>query len=367
MKTKLLIIILIVLAALTGCISGNIHNTDNGYVLEKEENVQQGEELKENDLPLYGNEDKILTNTSANIANRGLVAMDYQYIYYANPMDEDKLYRLNINENTNEKLLDEKIQGNIILYEDKIFFNRISGFNIDICSVNKDGTGFKTVPVIDIRPFFAIGAGNIYYIKGTGIFDEFQFEKYNLCSMSIDGQNEQIIEENIWDGQIFLYNNMLYYTARNSYKEYNTESGVPRVINLAERWHSLHVYIDNLYYITEYNKLYTTDLKKDEISEVVSVQEDYIRRLYAFDEYIFFTAYSISKDNILEIYRVKNDGSELTNIYSIEYTEPLGHILKEGMFIFKDKIILITTGINREIRSIDFYGNDVEMNLGRLD
>ncbi|WP_313339748.1 DUF5050 domain-containing protein [Sedimentibacter sp.] len=366
MKSKLLIIILIVLTALTGCTDGGIHKTDNGYDPETEEDVRQGEESKENDLPPYDNEEKILTNTSANIANGGKAAMDDRYIYYANSMDGDKLYRLDTKENTNEKVLDERIQGNIILYEDKIFFNRISGDNVDVCSVNKDGTGFKTV--IDIRTFFAIDAGNIYYIKGTGIFDEFQFEKYNLCSMSIDGGNEQIIEEYIWDVPIFLYNDMLYYTAYKDYKEYNIKSGGSRVINRAEHSYSMHAYNDNLYYITDYNQLYTTDLTNNEVSEVVSVNEDYIRKLYAFDEYIFFTAYSLNKDNIFEIYRVKNDGSELTNIHRIEYTEPLGNIIKENIFIFKDKIILFDDrGINSEIRAMDFYGNDVEMNLGRLD
>lgn len=65
---------------------------------------------------------------------------------------------MDIEENINEKLLDEEIQGNIILYEDKIFFNRISLRNVDVCSVNKDGTGFRQV--IDIRTFFAVYDGN---------------------------------------------------------------------------------------------------------------------------------------------------------------------------------------------------------------
>lgn len=361
MKNKVLIIILIVLTALTGCTGGSVHNADDDYTPKMEEDVLQRKESEEDDLPPYDNEEKILTNTSANIANGGSAAMDDRYIYYDNPKDGGKLYRLDIKENTNEKLLDEEIQGNIILYEDKIFFNRISGRNVDVCSVNKDGTGFRQV--IDIRTFFAVYDGNIYYIKGTGIFDEFSFERFNLCSMSIDGGNEQIIEENIWDVSIFIYNDMLYYTARKDYKEYNMKSGGSRVINLAERWHSIHAYNDNLYYILDYNKLYTTDLKKDEVSEVVSVQEDYILSSYAFDEYIFLTAYSASKDNILEIYRVKNDGSQLTKIYSIEYENPIGSVVSEGMFVFKDKIILIATGVNRGIWTIDFYGNDIEMSL----
>lgn len=362
MQNKILIVMLIVLTVLTGCTKGSINNTDNGYAPETEEDVQQGEGSKENDLPSCDNEEKILTNTSANILNRGLVAMDDQYIYYVNPTDGDKLYKLDIKENSREKLLDEEIQGNIILYEDKIFFNRIFGDNIDVCSVDKDGTGFKTV--IDIRTFFSIGSGKIYYIKGTGIFDEFSFEKYNLCSMTIAGGNEQIIEENIWDVPIFIYNEMLYYTSYKDYKEYNIESGDSRIINSAEHSYSIHAYNDNLYYITDYNKLYTTDLTKNEVSEVVSVKEDYILTIYAFDEYIFFTAYSLNKDNILEIYRVKNDGSELTNIYSIEYAQPIGNVASANIFIFKDKIILVA---DRGIRAIDFYGNDVEMNLWRLN
>ena len=357
MKNKLLIIILSVLAALTGCTDRNI-NIAGDDVPEIEENVQQGEESKENDLPPYNNDEKVLTNTSANIANMGKAAMDDQYIYYANPMDEDKLYRLDIKENTNKKLIEEKIQGNIILYEDKIFFNRISDRNVDVCSINKDGSGFKTV--IDIRTFFTIYDGNIYYFKGTGIFDEFSFERFNLCSMSVDRENEQIIEENVWGGQIFLYNDLLYYTSLNGYKEYNIKSGDSRFINLAERWHSIHAYNDNLYYIVDKSKLYTTNLTKNEVSEVASVREDYILTLYAFDGYIFFTAYSINKDNVLEIYRIRNDGSELINIYSIEYAEPLGNAASENIFVFKDNLILID---DAGIKAIDFYGNDVEMNF----
>lgn len=129
----------------------------------------------------------------------------------------------------------------------------------------------------------------------------------------------------------------------------------------------MYAYNDNLYYITDYNKVYTTDFKKTKYRKWFSVKEDYILTLYAFEEYIFFTAYSLSSDNVLEIYRVKNDGNELTNIYSIEYEEPIGNVVSANIFVFKDKSILITTEINSEIRAMDFYGNDVEVNLGRLD
>ena len=112
-------------------------------------------------------------NTSGNIHNFGRIAIQGDWIYYANMSDEQKLYAIRTDGSDRKKLTDDGV-SHINVIEDRIYF--LDRANQKIFTVRIDGS--------DRREFGGSGYQSIHVVGNT----IFCVNSYTISRMSTDGE-----------------------------------------------------------------------------------------------------------------------------------------------------------------------------------
>ena len=159
------------------------------------------------------NNGKVNGNTVGNLYGDGLFCQYNDKVYFAHPLDSNKLYVMNLDESDCKKLLDEKVyyintDGNYIYYcrdryEQESIMPFLSGNQNSLCRCKMDG---KKVTVLDdaLCTYAALAGNTIYY---------FHYDVANastLYSIGIDGKDAKMISKDQIDPRC-VYQDSLYY------------------------------------------------------------------------------------------------------------------------------------------------------------
>lgn len=188
-------------------------------------------------------------NSAGNLVNLGMVAHYEGWIYFSNPDDEHRLYKVRANGGPLQKISSDKAVCGINVVDGWIYYRGVSGSNYRIFKVRTDGTGrqilytigsagsnlgFSNVIVVDgwiytggsrLRTdgsdrqevkyghWASVEDGWIYYLKGNLEFD--------ICRARMDGTGEEILYSSgsgrgtAMASRLFVENGWIYLMQRN--------------------------------------------------------------------------------------------------------------------------------------------------------
>ena len=228
----------------------------------------------------YYNDTFINGNTAGNLYNQGLFCEDENSVYFANPLDDNRLYCLSKDTQKVHKLNNDTASY-INVDDHYIYYTRAGGgsessfsfLNVNthsLCRIRKDGKG--DVVVLDEAPaLYASLVGNyIYYLhydKETAT---------TLYRINIDGSNKEQLSKNPYftcstDGQYIYYNGI---EEDHNVYQYDTASHTQSLLYEGNCYMPVVdgndiYYLDctNDYHLTNYNL--STNIKTELIKERV--------------------------------------------------------------------------------------------------
>lgn len=342
------------------------------------ENTVFDYELPEEEIsvPPYNRDIEYGTNENANSANGGLVADDDEFIYYANPKDEGKLYRIGKDGKNKVKLLDEPNLFNLYAYGDRIFFSWYKSlendeFETGIYSVGKDGTGFRAEVPGRYGTRFLVKDDIIYYISASDrVTEEEGFPITALYTYNMKDKKEAMIDdEGIIDRCLCIYEDTLYYMNSEVIKKYSLLTGEITNTQVKSEYDFVYMAYVQLYDNRLYGRLdYIHSVSLPEAKEwetSVSFEESPIIQMSVTDEYIFFISQDLeeyrNEKYVMNIYRARHDGSELVKINSVDWDSIVGYNYAENIYTSGDRLIIVNrtagAGDANAVMVFDFDGN----------
>ena len=141
-------------------------------------------------------------NTSGNIANGGMVAMQDDRIYFANAQDQSRLYSINTDGSDYRKLLHYRARA-INIYDDRVYYigeGNYSGEGISCVELNGNDERTLTYEKPDC---LNIVNGKVYFINRR--------DGLNIFIMDLTGENRQRLNYDV-SGNLMVVGGRIYYT-----------------------------------------------------------------------------------------------------------------------------------------------------------
>ena len=240
---------------------------------------------------------------NANINNYGFTTYDGTWVYYGNPVNEEKLSRAKIDGSDVEKICEDKplfinVNGEYIYYCN-------SSDNNSIYKIKKDGTG-RTRLTSDNTAFVRVYNNSIYYQNIN--------ENYSLYRMNLDGSNKVKISDEM-PMYINFYGKYMYYSNfSNNGEIIRVDLGNFSKITLnstPSEWLTMQ---DDYIFYKDYNSNQIYRMNKDGTNITYVISEP-CNQLNAVNGWVYYTNYED------KLYRVKYDGSTFEKLtdFSISY------------------------------------------------
>ncbi len=269
--------------------------------------------------PRY-NDTYVNGNTAGNLYNDGLFAEDDEYIYFSNPSDGYRLYRMAKDGSDTEKICDDSVayinvDDNYVYYvrtgdHDESSFSFLHVNTHSLCKILKDGKG--EVVILDDDPaIYASLVGNyIYYLHYV------KTEGTTLYRVKIDGEErEQVYPQPYFtcstNGQYIYYNGLE--NDHNIY-EYDTATGSQNLLYAGNCW--MPIVDGNTVYFMDCLDNYS--LAKVDLStlEKTTLCNDRIDCFNVHNGTIYF-----QRNNNSALCSIGTDGSDYTTIKEGIYTD----------------------------------------------
>lgn len=251
-------------------------------------------------------------NTSQNINEGGLIAKQGDWIYFANAMDDEKLYKMRLDgsemtlihgddhvdyinvigdwvyyrndsnifkikiDGTGNKRITDESTANIFVIGNVIYYNSYSGQKISINKINSDGT--KRTKIADVKSeAFTIEGDWIYYVDG-----------YNLVKIKTDGTKKTTILKDSMPFHINVVGEWIYFTnykdGAKLYKIKSDGKGKQKLNNL--RTQGIYVIGDWVYYqAQEHTGLFRVKTNGTNNEKPVKLSD--INRINVIDDWIY--------------------------------------------------------------------------------
>lgn len=263
-------------------------------------------------------------NTFGNIVNKGLVAEDDGWIYYANGSDDYKLYKVKIDGSGKQKLFDGTVSY-INVSDGWIYFSKkYNEYTTYLYKIRIDGTELTELDedYWNVIEYTNLTNNKIYFIDTYG-------NRLYQYSKDAKIKDELIYGSNMKN--LNVVGDYAYYTSDNDYLyKYSIEKD--KTIQIGnDRAEFINVIKDDIYYINKDDgRIYKI---KTDGSDKIKVNDDPSEYLNIYDDWAYYVN---SKDR--SIYRIKLDGtickrindspSSLINIVSncIYYVDPITNI-----------------------------------------
>ena len=262
-----------------------------------------------------------LGNTNGNIRNRGLAAIQNDWIYFQNDNDKNSLYKMRLDGSDRTKLNDE-YSRNINIIGDWIFYiNKISASQI--VKIRTDGTDRQIVsPPDNWVNQFIISDGGIYYITPGDLY---------VYRMSLDGNQHGVIlldtvnNFNI-EGDVIYYtrwsdSNKIYSIHKNGSSNTQLNTDRSSAMSVDDNW--IYFSADLNFYKMRIDGTETTKLTNDNL---ISINIS--------DDWIYYTAGSTQAwaggyNPDKGLYKMRLDGSEKTMLCdgSVRYINVVGDLI----------------------------------------
>ena len=141
-------------------------------------------------------------NSVENLLNGGLVAYSGKYVYYSNPNDERKLYKMNIESGETEKIADENAK-HINIYNDYVYYIHCSGdpqvytdVKREVKRVSINGGEIETVLGLDENIYESIQIidDTLYYDANYSYMEGFNYSgSYDIIAMNLETLEKKTI------------------------------------------------------------------------------------------------------------------------------------------------------------------------------
>ena len=267
-------------------------------------------------------------NTAGNLFNNGLFCESDGTIYFANPLDQDKLYSMDLNGGNVQKICDDVVSylnadDNYVYYA-RTNLEKASEyplFNLDTNSLCRLTKKNGKITILDKSPcmYPALVGNYLYYMH---------YEKKTattLYKVKIDGTEQEQISQTPYypcssKGQYIYYNGI---TEDHNIHQYDTVTGSKSTIYEGNCW--MPILVDNNLYFMDCDDNYK--LAKVDLStkEKTTLTTDRIDCFNLSGDYLYY------QDNTTtQLCRVKTDGSENEALFDGNYT----HINVTSNYIF---------------------------------
>lgn len=311
-------------------------------------------------------------NTSGNINNNGIVALDANgFIYYSNSWDKEKLYKMGFDGVYNKKISEDKAQY-INISKDYIYYSNYSDGG-KLYKSELDGSKAHLL-VDDKAAYITLSGDDIYYSNHSDGGKLYRVKKDGSDAVKNHG-NPVMVDYNNYNGEvgevayISIDGNWIYYIN-------HSDGRKPYVINKEGTYRgklsddyatSLQVYGDSVYYCSGGGII--SKVKKDGTEGVVAIKgtvSEINRGFYinVFDEWLY---YSNSEDEN-KLYKIKTDGSgEKVKLSE----ESVGYINIVAGYIYyntsKGKLFRLALNGNTNTKSEEVGGKAVLENILDMD
>lgn|GEM_PF-2384716 len=271
-------------------------------------------------------------NTSGNITNRGLVAIQGDWIYYSNGSDIGKLYKIKTDGTGKQKLNDDYSSQYINVIGNNIYY---SGTNSNLYTINIDGSGRKKLNNDYTEYIYVIG-DKIYYknyssngsaiysiktdgtdrkslsndspdclsIMGDRIYYRNNSDNCKLYSIKTDGTDKQKLNDDI-TCEINVVNDEIFYRNNSDndkiYKIKTDGTDRQKVSDDTDGSAFLNVVGDMIYYSHSWGDNGTYSIKTDG-TENKKLSDDYAWYINVVGDQIYYQKGSM--------YTMKTDGTD---------------------------------------------------------
>lgn len=237
-------------------------------------------------------------NTSSNLANNGLAAIQGDWIYYRNSSDNNTLYKIKTGGTEKTKLNNDdtlyiNIIGNWIYYTN-------GNDNHTIYKIKTDGTEKTKLNNDDSFSINVIGDW-IYYNSNSDYF---------IYKIKTDGSEKSKLSNHLFSS-LFIADNWIFcYTASapGCFYQFKTDGSNERKPEFSAG--DIKVNGDWTYFSNVNDDLSLYKIKNDGSGEVKLSDDDYIRNINVAGDWIYFT----SHNNNSSLYKIKIDGTNETKL-----------------------------------------------------
>ncbi len=296
---------------------------------------------------VFLNDGYVNGNTAGNLYNAGLFCESNGEIFFSNPDDNGRLYRMDSDGQNIRKINDDTVMyinadDHYIYYvrnneKGKSEYSFFTFNNNSLCRIPRKG---GSITVLDKNPcIYASLIGNeIYYLSYTSE------SATSLYKVRIDGgRPEQVMEQYVFTcssiGPYFYYNGMK--SDGNLYR-YNTQTGRSEMMYECSSYKPIAVSENDIYYMDAMQDcaLLHTNIS---MSNPTVITSDPVDCYNVYGSYIYYQKNSATDPALC---RVKNDGSEFSVIANGNYTNI--HVTSYFVFFsdFKTGAVFYTSTAN---------------------
>lgn len=252
-------------------------------------------------------------NDSSNITGKGVydtfAVKKGAWIYYSNPNDDSKLYKMNISGNIKRKVKDIYNVGELNVSDGCIYF-LAAGYKSNLYRVGRDDNGLDIVGE-DFITYMRISDSWIYYV----VNDNDKGEKYNLYKMKTDGSKRTfLLEVDDWNfNNLNVRDEWIYFQASDDGKrgiyKIKTDGSGKTLINEGEHY-NINVIGKWIYFsdADDGGHIHKTLLDG---SRDTTLNDDRSDELNIEGEWVFYRPSFIEETGV---YKIRTDGSQKTRL-----------------------------------------------------
>lgn len=250
-------------------------------------------------------------NDSSNITGKGVhdtfAVKKGAWIYYSNPNDDFKLYKMNISGNIKRKVKDTYNVGELNVSDGCIYF-LAAGAKSNLYRVGRDDKGLDIVGE-DFITYMRISGSWIYYVVNDN------GEKYNLYKMKTDGNERTfLLEVDYWNfNNLNVQDGWIYFKASDDGKrgiyKIKTDGSGKTLINEGEHY-DINVIGKWIYFSDADDGGHIHKILLDG-SRDTTINDDRSYELNIDGEWVFYCPSFIEETGV---YKIRTDGSQKTRL-----------------------------------------------------